>query len=105
MKDTHLCFAFIHDPGALFGKKKVLVPEDLKGLKVRPAQSTIGEMVKMFGGTNVETTPFKGEPDRETLTEPPAGYQTPSPNYAYGSGPMKPLNGVYDPASGKYGDQ
>jgi len=30
MKDTKLCFAFIHDPGALFGKKKVLVPEDLK---------------------------------------------------------------------------
>jgi TRAP-type C4-dicarboxylate transport system substrate-binding protein len=56
MKDTHLCFAFIHDPGALFGKKKVLVPEDLKGLKVRPAQSTIGEMVKMFGGTNVQAS-------------------------------------------------
>jgi hypothetical protein len=66
---------------------------------------TNGMFSKMFGGTNVETTPFKGEPDRETLTEPPAGYQTPSPNYAYGSGPMKPLNGVYDPASGKYGDQ
>ena len=56
MKDTKLCFAFIHDPGALFGKKKVLVPEDLKGLKVRPAQSTIGEMVKMFGGTNVQAS-------------------------------------------------
>ena len=56
MKDTHLCFAFIHDPGALFGKKKVLVPEDLKGLKVRPAQSTIGEMVKMFGDTNVQAS-------------------------------------------------
>ena len=56
MKDTKLCFAFIHDPGALHGKKKVLVPEDLKGMKVRPAQSTIGEMVRMFGGTNVQTS-------------------------------------------------
>jgi TRAP-type C4-dicarboxylate transport system substrate-binding protein len=56
MKDTHLCFAFIHDPGALHGKKKVLVPADLKGVKVRPAQSTIGEMVKMFGGTNVQAS-------------------------------------------------
>jgi len=56
MKDTKLCFAFIHDPGALHGKKKIVVPEDLKGVKVRPAQSTIGEMVKLFGGTNVQAS-------------------------------------------------
>ena len=29
---------------------------------------------------------FTGEPPRDTLTAPPAGYQTPSPNYAYGVG-------------------
>lgn len=56
MKDTKLCFAFIHDPGSLHGKKKIVLPEDLKGVKVRPAQSTIGEMVKMFGGTNVQAS-------------------------------------------------
>ncbi|MCG6203277.1 TRAP transporter substrate-binding protein [Rhodopseudomonas sp. HC1] len=56
MKDTKLCFAFIHDPGALHGKKKVVLPSDMKGLKVRPAQSTIGEMVKLFGGTNVQAS-------------------------------------------------
>jgi TRAP-type C4-dicarboxylate transport system substrate-binding protein len=56
MKDTHLCFAFIHDPGALHGKKKILLPGDLSGVKVRPAQSTIGEMVKLFGGTNVQAS-------------------------------------------------
>src|ERR1700675_2678762 len=56
MKDTKLCFAFIHDPGALHGKKKILLPGDLSGVKVRPAQSTIGEMVKMFGGTNVQVS-------------------------------------------------
>ena len=56
MKDTKLCFAFIHDPGALHGKKKILVPDDLKGVKVRPAQSTIGEMVKMFGGVNIQAS-------------------------------------------------
>lgn len=60
---------------------------------------------KMFGGTSTETAPFKGEPDREALTEPPVGYQTPSPNFAYGSGTLKPLNGEYNPAQGKYGDQ
>ena len=56
MKDTKLCFAFIHDPGTLHGKKKIVLPEDLKGVKVRPAQSTIGEMVKLFGGTNVQAS-------------------------------------------------
>jgi len=56
MKDTKLCFAFIHDPGSIHGKKKIVVPSDLNGVKVRPAQSTIGEMVKLFGGTNVQAS-------------------------------------------------
>jgi TRAP-type C4-dicarboxylate transport system substrate-binding protein len=56
MKDTKLCFAFIHDPGSLHGKKKIMLPSDLQGVKVRPAQSTIGEMVKLFGGTNVQAS-------------------------------------------------
>jgi hypothetical protein len=60
---------------------------------------------KVFGGTSTETKPFTGEPDRDSLTEPPKGYQTPSPNFAYGSGPLKPLHGEYNPAAGKYGDQ
>ena len=56
MKDTHFCFAFMHEPGALHGKKKILLPTDLNGVKVRPAQSSIGEMVKLFGGTNVQAS-------------------------------------------------
>ncbi len=56
MKDTHFCFAFIHDPGAYHGKKKVVAPEDIKGMKIRPAQSTIAQMVTMLGGTNVQAS-------------------------------------------------
>jgi TRAP-type C4-dicarboxylate transport system substrate-binding protein len=56
MKDTKLCFAFIHDPGSLHGKKKIVLPSDLAGMKVRPAQSTIAEMVKLLGGTNVQAS-------------------------------------------------
>ncbi|WP_158818069.1 TRAP transporter substrate-binding protein [Methylocapsa sp. S129] len=56
MKDTKLCFAFIHDPGTLHGKKKIELPSDLAGVKVRPAQSTIAEMVKLLGGTNVQAS-------------------------------------------------
>lgn len=58
----------------------------------------------LFGGSKTETAPFKGEPTRETLTMPPPGYQTPSPSYAYGTGPKESLNKEYNPAAGKYGE-
>jgi hypothetical protein len=58
----------------------------------------------MFKGNKTETAEFKGEPPRDALTQPPAGYQTPSPAYAYGTGPRESLNKEYNPAAGKYGD-
>ena len=56
MKDTHFCFAFIHDPGAIHARKKIVTPDDFKNLKVRPAQSTIGQLVTLLGGTNVQAS-------------------------------------------------
>jgi len=56
MKDTHFCLAFIHDPGTFHARKKILLPADVRGLKVRPAQGTIGELVTMLGGTNVQAS-------------------------------------------------
>ena len=71
-----------------------------------PAQlGFTGGLSQIFGGNNKpETAEFKGEPTRDSLTQPPPGYQTPSPNFAYGTGPKESLNKVYDPARGKYGD-
>ena len=63
-----------------------------------------GKLSNLFGGNKAEITPFKREPTRDSLTQPPAGYQTPSPNFAYGTGPRESLNKEYDPASGKYGE-
>jgi hypothetical protein len=63
-----------------------------------------GRLGDLFGGNKPETAPFKGEPERQTLTQPPPGYQTPSPNFAYGTGPKESLNKEYNPAAGKYGD-
>jgi hypothetical protein len=64
-----------------------------------------GGLSQIFGGSSkTETADFKGEPSRESLTQPPPGYQTPSPNFAYGTGAKESLNKVYDPARGKYGD-
>jgi hypothetical protein len=40
----------------------------------------------MFSSRKPETVPFEGEPPRGSLTAPPTGYQTPSPNHPYGPG-------------------
>jgi TRAP-type C4-dicarboxylate transport system substrate-binding protein len=56
MKDVQFCFAFVHDPGTLHSRKKVQLPGDVKGMKVRPATSTIGQMVTTLGGTNVQSS-------------------------------------------------
>jgi hypothetical protein len=63
-----------------------------------------GKFSTVFGGNKAEVAPFKGEPTRESLTQPPPGYQTPSPNFAYGTGPKESLNKEYNPAAGKYGE-
>ena len=56
MKDVKFCFAFIHDPGTFHGRKKIVAPTDIKGMKIRPATSTIGQMVTALGGTNVQAS-------------------------------------------------
>ena len=60
-----------------------------------------GGLFGMFKGNKSESAEFKGEPPRQSLVEPPAGYQTPSPNYAYGTGPKESLNKNYDVMTGK----
>lgn len=56
MPDTHVCLAFVHDPGSLHARKKIVLPSDLKGVKVRPAQAAVGEFVTLLGGTNVQAS-------------------------------------------------
>jgi TRAP-type C4-dicarboxylate transport system substrate-binding protein len=55
MKDVKFCLAFVHDPGAFHSRaKKILVPADIKGMKIRPAHATMATFVTMLGGTNVQ---------------------------------------------------
>ncbi len=56
MKDVHVCMAFVLDPGTFHGRKKILVPDDLRGVKVRPANATMGAFVSLLGGTNVQAS-------------------------------------------------
>jgi hypothetical protein len=85
----------VDQPGGNPGTNAILSPSQL---------GYSGGFSGLFGGSKTETAPFKGEPTRETLTQPPPGYQTPSPNFAYGTGPKESLNKEYNPSQGKYGE-
>jgi TRAP-type C4-dicarboxylate transport system substrate-binding protein len=52
MKDVKFCLAFAHDPGALHSKKKIETPDDIKGMKIRPAHATMAAFMTSLGGTN-----------------------------------------------------
>jgi TRAP-type C4-dicarboxylate transport system substrate-binding protein len=57
MKDVKYCFSFILDPLTWHSsKKKIVVPEDIKGIKVRPSQATVASWVTLLGGTNVQAS-------------------------------------------------
>jgi TRAP-type C4-dicarboxylate transport system substrate-binding protein len=57
MKDVKFCLAFLHDPGTFHSKaKKITVPGDIKGMKIRPAHATIAAWVTQLGGTNVQSS-------------------------------------------------
>jgi len=57
MKDVKFCFAFAHDPGSFHSRtKKIVVPADIKGMKIRPAHATMASLVTELGGTNVQAS-------------------------------------------------
>jgi len=57
MKDVRFCLAFAHDPGTLhFAKKKVVVPADMAGLKVRPPNAVIANWMTLLGATNIQAS-------------------------------------------------
>jgi hypothetical protein len=67
-----------------------------------------GRFGSIFGGKDTEAAQFKGEPTRESLTQPPSGYQTPSPNFAYGLGTkdtmIRHADPIADSVAGKSGN-
>jgi len=57
MKDVRYCLAFAHDPGTFhLTKKKVVVPADVAGLKVRPPNAVIANWMTSLGATNVQAS-------------------------------------------------
>jgi len=57
MKDVHFCLAFIQDPGAFHSRtKKIVVPSDIAGMRIRPSVGYVGELISSLGGTNVASS-------------------------------------------------
>ncbi|HEY6022693.1 MAG TPA: TRAP transporter substrate-binding protein [Pseudolabrys sp.] len=57
MKDVKFCLAFVHDPGTFHSRtKKIVVPGDIKGMKIRPAHATMATWVTQLGGNNVQSS-------------------------------------------------
>ncbi len=55
MKDVKYCFAFAHDPGSFHSRtKKIVLPSDIAGMKIRPSHATTAALVTSLGGTNVQ---------------------------------------------------
>jgi hypothetical protein len=93
-----------------FGRHRVLMPSELAagrrtGPPRGPESPTLEESARtpepsalgyvgnvfssMFKPNEPESKPFRGEPPRTALTEPPPGYQTPEPGQPYGIGKEK----------------
>jgi hypothetical protein len=64
-----------------------------------------GGLWNMMTNNKGETSKFTTEPPRQSLVEPPPGYQTPSPSYAYGAGEDKSRKTFFDIMSGKEREQ
>src|SRR5215471_9536129 len=57
MKDVKFCLAFIHDPGDFHSRtKKIVVPDDIRGMKIRPAHAMMASLITRLGGTNVQAS-------------------------------------------------
>jgi TRAP-type C4-dicarboxylate transport system substrate-binding protein len=75
MKDVKYCFSFTYDPARIHSQRKIVVPSDLKGAKVRPSHGTFAAWMVSLGATNVpagpsETRDLMSKGVVDTLTSP-----------------------------------
>ncbi|MRD49751.1 C4-dicarboxylate ABC transporter [Caenimonas koreensis DSM 17982] len=56
MKDVQFCMAFTSDPAGMHSRKKIVLPTDVKGMKIRPANAMLAQFVTTLGGTNVQAS-------------------------------------------------
>jgi TRAP-type C4-dicarboxylate transport system substrate-binding protein len=66
MKEVYTCIVFTHEPGTFHSvRKKIELPEDIRGLKVRTGNATSSRLVGLLGGSSVAVEITEA---RETLS-------------------------------------
>src|SRR5216117_1232750 len=54
MKEVYTCITFVHEPGTFHSvRKKIEVPDDVRGLKIRTGNATSSRLVSLLGGSSV----------------------------------------------------
>jgi len=77
-------------------------PGEATNPSLSPAQlGYTGGLLGIFKGNAPESKKFTEEPARSSLVDPPPGYQTPSPDQPYGTGPAHSQRTYFDIMSGK----
>lgn len=55
MKDVKVCLTHLH-VGTLHSKQPITEPGQIKGMKIRPANGTVGQLMSLLGATNVQVS-------------------------------------------------
>jgi TRAP-type C4-dicarboxylate transport system substrate-binding protein len=54
MKEVYTCITFVHEPGTFHSvRKKIELPDDLRGMKIRTGNATSSRLVGLLGGSSV----------------------------------------------------
>jgi hypothetical protein len=73
-------------PGDYASQEDNNIGRPMRPNELNPGGNSIFSWSGLSGRQQEEAAPFTGEPARSTLTQPPTGYQTPSPAQPYGVG-------------------
>lgn len=56
MGDIHMCMAYLHSPGTFHSAEPLTHPDDIAGKTIRPAGSTISQLVASLGRASVQVS-------------------------------------------------
>ena len=56
MPGVKLCYMYTHDVASLHSKKEIRTPDQIKGMKIRPAHATMANWMTSLGATTVQVS-------------------------------------------------
>ena len=56
MPGVKLCYMYTHDVASLHSKKEIRTPDQIKGMKIRPAHATMAQWMNALGATTVQVS-------------------------------------------------